>query len=358
MKQKGLFDEDDRLRRLSEMGDPLEKIAANIDWEIFRPVLKKAFKKTNQKERHAGGRPPYDVVMMYKITLLQQWNNIGDDKTEYLINDRLSFQRFLGISLKDQVPDAKTIWLFKETLTAKGAGAKLNALFTEQLEREGMITPEGSIIDATFVDAPRQRNKREENERIKAGEIPESWRVDEEDHSPEAEKKRHKARQKDRDARWAKKNNEVHYGYKDHVKADKTSKLIVTHTVTAASVHDSQEAANLIDDRDKDGWLDSAYAGKSVVEAILKKNPHIRLHINEKGYRNKPLTGAQKETNREKSKVRVRVEHIFGHMTNSMGGITIGCIGKARAGFAITMKNLAYNISRYVYLKTRKLAAA
>jgi IS5 family transposase len=154
---------------------------------------------------------------------------MADDKTEYQINDRLSFQRFLGLSLGSKVPDAKTIWVFRESLGKSGAEKTLFSLFAEQMERKGIITRNGSIVDASFVEAPRQRNNREENERIKSGEIPEEWKE-----SP------HKLRQKDTDARWTKKNDEKHYGYKNHVKVDKTSKLIVTYSVTDASVHDSQ----------------------------------------------------------------------------------------------------------------------
>jgi IS5 family transposase len=295
MKQKGFFDEDDRLKRLSAMGDPLEKIAGTINFEIFRPLIEEALKKNSQERKHAGGRPPYDAVMMYKITLLQQWNNIGDDKTEYLINDRLSFQRFLGLTLNDKVPDAKTIWLFKETPAKEGVEEKLNGMFVERLEAEGLIRREGSILDATFVDAPRQRNRREENEKIKAGEMPESWKVADGDRSGQAEKVRHKVRQKDRDARWAKKNNETRYGYKDHIKIDKGSKLIVAATVTAASTHDSQEAGKLIDERDREAWLDSGYAGEPVQEAIRAKNPEVKLHICGKGVSDQAAYGSTKE---------------------------------------------------------------
>ncbi|WP_253730172.1 transposase [Treponema sp. OMZ 790] len=114
MKQKGLFDEEDRLRVLSKLGDSLEKLNEKINWEIFRPLLKKALTK---EPKGLGGRPAYDYVMMFKIIILQKLYNISDDQTEYQINDRLSFMRFLGLELKDKVPDAKTIWLFKEKLS-------------------------------------------------------------------------------------------------------------------------------------------------------------------------------------------------------------------------------------------------
>jgi IS5 family transposase len=343
MKQKSFFAEDRRLERLSNMGDPLEKVSQAMDWEIFRPILNAVFHKD---ERGTGGRPSWDYVLMFKILQLQAWYNIADDNTEYMINDRLSFQRFLGLSLGDKVPDAKTIWLFRDTLSKKGADIELFALFAARMEEQGIITHKGSTVDASFVDAPRQRNTREENKTIKEGAIPEDWK------KPE---KANMLEQKDTDARWTKKNNETHYGYKDHVKVDGDSKIIMAFEVTAASVHDSNAIVGLCDENDAAIYADSAYAGDDLEKELRKKcGAGVDLQIHEKGYRNKPLTDEQKISNRGKSKVRVRVEHVFGYMTNSMGGMTIRCIGLTKARCAVALKNLAYNISRFAYLLSAK----
>jgi len=333
MKQINFFAEENRLERLSEIGDPLEKISATIDFEIFRPILNRIFRK---EIKSAGGRPPWDYVMMFKILVLQKWYSIADDKTEYVINDRLSFQRFLGISLGDKVPDAKTIWLFRENLTTSGAMKELFDLFENQMESQGVITRKGSIIDATFADAPRQRNSRDENKIIKEGNGDELW-----------EENEHKRRQKDIDARWTKKNDETHFGYKDHVKVDKDSKMIVDYTVTDASVHDSKQLVDLIDEQDEVVYADSAYAVEGLEKDLLEKNPTLVIKIHEKGYRNKPLTEEQKENNKNKSKIRVRVEHVFGHMTISHGEIFVRSIGDKRAECNLGIKNLAYNLQRY-----------
>jgi IS5 family transposase len=319
------------------MGDPLEGISQVIDFEMFRPILNGVFKR---ESKGPGGRPAFDYVLMFKILLLQQWYCMADDKTEYQINDRLSFQRFLGLSLGSKVPDAKTIWVFRENLVKSGAEKALFSLFAEQMKRKGIITRSGSIIDASFVEAPRQRNSREENERIKSGEIPEEWK-----------KSPHKLRQKDTDARWTKKNKENHYGYKNHVKVDKTSKLIVTYSVTDASVHDSQEIVGLVEEQDQELYADSAYVGAELHKEIRMKNKKVKLKIHEKGYRNHPLTEEQKKSNREKSRIRARVEHVFGHMTRSMKGLIVRGIGKCRAGCVVGLQNLAYNLSRYRYLR-------
>jgi IS5 family transposase len=352
MKGKGLFDEDERLSRLIEPGDPLVKIDGRIRREAFRPALKRAFKKERQKNQ--GGRPPYDEILMFKTMILQQLYNIADEKTEYYINDRLSFRRFIGLTLNERVPDAKTIRLFKEHPSEKGTADKLFEMFERQLEAEGIITRQGVIVDATFADAPGQRNHREENKAVKEGKLPGNRKLPEnikpEEMTAEQKKTVHKVRQKDVDARRAKKNNETHYGYKDHAKVDKDSKLTVTHEVTNAAVHDSQKTAEVIDKSDKVCWADAGYVGVETEKDILKKSPNIILHICEKGYRNHPLDEEQKKNNREKSGVRSRVEHVFGDMTNSTGGLTVRCIGPARAKCVTALKDLAYNMKRYTYL--------
>jgi len=339
MKQNGFFDESDRLAELSKMGDPLEKLNAFIQWEDFREKLAKAFSK---EPKGPGGRPPFDYVMMFKILILQKLYNMADDKTEYQIKDRLSFQRYLGLSLCDAVPDAKTIWSFREALRESQILDGIFDQFVEQTESKGIITHSGSIVDATFVDAPRQRNTREENREIKEGKIPVEW---------EKKKNRHKKAQKDTDARWATKNKETHYGYKNHVKVDKKSKMITKYEVTSAEVHDSQELESLIEpEKDRRVYGDSAYTGEEVQKCIPEGAVN-RIH--EKGHRNRPLTKAQERNNKAKSHIRARVEHVFGRM-HQFGGILIRTIGIGRAEIQIGLLNMAYNLTRYAYLMGAK----
>jgi len=339
MKQKGFFDENDRLNELSKLGDPLERLNKHINWEGFRKLLTKAFKK---KAAGLGGRPPFDYVMMFKILILQKLYNMADDKTEYLIKDRLSFQRFLGLQLCDTVPDAKTIWHFREELKIANKLDKIFNDFVAELEEKGIVTHSGSIVDATFVDVPRQRNTKKENEEIKEGKIPEEW---------EKEENRNKAAQKDVDARWAVKNKEKHYGYKNHIKIDKKSKVITKYRASSAEVHDSQELKNLIDEeKDKKIYGDSAYTGEEVQSCIPET---VSNRIHEKGYRDHPLTKTQKRENTDKSKIRARVEHVFAAI-NHFGGIFIRTIGKHRAEFQIGLMNLTYNLTRYTYIMEAK----
>ena len=282
--------------------------------------------------------------MMFKVLVLQRLFNLSDDRsddrssdqTEYQITDRISFQRFLGLSLGEKVPDAKTIWLFRNTLTELKIIDALFSQFNQMLEAQGIITHTGTIVDATFVDAPRQRNSRDENEQIKNNEIPEEW-----------EKNPHKMSQKDTDARWTKKRDETHYGYKDHIKVDADSKIILDYTVTPANVHDSNEFEEFFNEQDNAAYADSAYIGRNLPE-------HVRNEVCEKGYRNKPLTEEQKENNRRKSRIRCRIEHIFGFMTMSMHGLTVRSIGIKRAKFNIGLTNLVYNLCRYALLSRKE----
>ena len=331
--QFSMFAEETQLERLSKLGDSLEKLKI-IDFELFRPRLEIAFRKERKSN---AGRLPFDVVMMFKILILQRLFNLSDDQTEYQITDRMSFQRFIGLSLGERVPDAKTIWLFRDTLTQSGMIRDLFMTFNGMLASKGIITHTGTIVDATFVDAPRQRNSRNENDRIKNGETPEEW-----------EENPHKLAQKDTDARWTKKNDETHYGYKDHVKVDADSKIITDYAITSANVHDSNEFTDFLTEEDKVVYADSAYVGKEIPD-------HVENRVCEKGYRGKPLTDEQKANNRKKSKTRCRIEHVFGFMTGSMHGITLRSIGIERAAFNIGLTNLVYNICRYTILKRKEV---
>src|SRR5690606_12403060 len=186
--QAGFWDIDERHARLSEAGDPLEKLNSVVPWEVFRKPLAKALKRSDGAK---GGRAPYDTVMMFKVMVQQALYSLSDDQAEFQVQDRLSFMRFLGLGLGDKVPDAKTIWLFREHLVQAGAIENLIARFDRHLSKAGYLAMGGQIVDATVVAAPKQRNSDDEKADIKAGKIPDAWK-----------EKPAKLRQKDRDARW------------------------------------------------------------------------------------------------------------------------------------------------------------
>lgn len=335
-RQRGLFDEQFRLEKLENKGDPLIEINQMINWEIFRPVLNKAFRK---QPKGPGGRPPFDYIMMFRILVLQRLYNLSDEQMEYQINDRLSFMRFLGLNISDTIPDQNTIWLFRENLTRSNTIEKLFRQFDRHLEQQGVIAHKGSIVDASFVEVPRQRNTRDENKKIKNDETPEEW-----------EENPNKYCQKDTDARWMTKHRMHHYGYKNHVKVDRKTKLIRKYAITSASVHDSQVLGKLLTDTDAHHELygDSAYSGEPIQRMLQEKK--IRSRIHDKGYRGRPLTDKQKESNCKKSKSRARVEHVFGFIKNSMKGSTSRAIGIDRTDGIVGLMNLTYNMCRYIQL--------
>ena len=320
-----LFDEEIRQEKINGLKNPLFELDSIIDWNIFRKPISDALVKS---VKGPGGRPAFDYVIMFKILVLQKLYNISDEQTEFQILDRQSFRTFLKIANK--VPDSTTIWLFRENLTNAGVIDKLFALFNKQLESKNLITKTGCIVDASFVEVPRQRNTRDENKEIKNGKIPENW------DNPK------KISQKDTDARWTMKRNIAHYGYKNHIKIDKDSKIITRFSITAANVHDSIEIDKLIDENDKELYADAGYIG---TENKLPEN--VLKHICAKGYRYKKLTDNDKEQNRIKSKIRCRVEHVFGTMKTAMNNaLKIRSIGIKRAVFLVGLANLVYNILR------------
>jgi IS5 family transposase len=332
--QTGLLDWQIRFRQLDAGGDPLPKLKKLVDWERFRPELE----AVRDKERKSNaGRKPFDVVVMFKVLVLQSLYNLSDEKIEFQIRDRISFMRFLDLSLGDAVPDEKTIWLFREQLTEAGLINRLFEEFDTFLQEKGFSARKGQIIDASIVEAPRQRNSREENRQIKEGQAPEGW-------------SEQKKRQKDTDARWTKKNGQNHYGYKNHINIDVKHKLIRDYEVTPASVHDSQIFEELLDEANssRDVWADSAYRSEEKLKELKKRK--YREHLQRKGCRHKKLTDREAQGNRTRSRIRSRVEHVFGVQAKRAGTLIVRVIGLLRVKAKIGLRNLAYNLDRYCVL--------
>ena len=331
MKQLGLFDWENRYERIDKGGDPLMKLNRVVDWEAFRPLLM----KVREKERKSNaGAKPYDVVLMFKALIIQSLYNLSDDELEYQILDRLTFMRFLGLGPGERVPDAKTIWLFREQLKEAGLVAELFKMFDRHLQASGFAARKGQIVDASIVSVPKQRNTREENGLIKEGSKPEDW------NEP-------KRRQKDTEARWLKKNGKNYYGYKNHINVDVKNKFIRGYAVTDASVHDSQVFDDLLqeDNRSRDVYADSAYRSEESLEMLSRQG--YREHLQRKGYRHRKLTDWEKRGNHTRSKIRSRIEHVFGVQAMMAGDLILRTIGIARAWVKIGLRNLAYNMFRF-----------
>ena len=329
MIQPGFFDLQDRLHKIDKNGDPLTRINETVNWEMFRPALEKARDKGPKSNVGAKG---YDVILLFKILILQSLYNLSDDATEFQILDRHSFGRFLGLHISQKVPDATTIWRFREDLVQAGMVEELFATFDAQLRANGFMAMKGQIVDASIVSVPKQRNSREENARIKEGDIPEDW----------SENKR---RRKDVDARWTQKNGKSFYGYKNHVSVDVLHKLIRSYAVTDAALHDSKVFEQILtDNTSKDVWADAAYRSADRLKRL--SDDGFREHIQRKGSRNHPLTPREREGNRARSRIRSRIEHIFGVQAQRAGNLLLRTIGIARARAKIGLRNLAYNVDR------------
>jgi transposase, IS5 family len=361
--QPGFFDVDARLKALSAKGDALERLSAIVDFELFRPDLIRAVPRSDGSK---GSRPPFDLVFMFKVLILQASHSLSDERTEFLIKDRLSFMRFLGLGLADPVPDANTIWLFREALTRaeiKGRPA-LQVLFSayeEALREAGYLAMGGQIIDAAVVAAPKQRNTEGEKAEIKAGRIPEAWR------SQPA-----KLRQKDRDARWTVKFSKAKpaedgtkrvdiavpaFGTKNHVGIDRRHGLIRTWLVTDASRHDGAQLPRLVSKANtgSDVWADTAYRSKQNEQHLADNGFQSRIHRKKPKGRPMPINVAR--ANGRRSKVRATVEHVFARQKGPMG-LVVRTIGIARAAVKIGLANLAYNMQRAVWLGRMKPQAA
>ena len=329
------IEEELRYHRLNTLGNPLKPLE-NIDWGRFGARIYAAFDRDAVKQ--TGGAPRYDDTLMFKILVVQRYHNVSDEQMEFLITDRTSYRRFLGLASDASVPDSRTIQRYRGELAAKkGLIESLFEDFLAQLAAMGLVAQEGVIVDATFIEAPRQRNTREENAVIKVGGVPEAWQA------PEA---RAKLRQKDTDARWTQKRGQRHFGYKLHAKVGLASKVILASHFTSANVHDSHAVEHLVNegDRGKAGYFDAAYLGGRVAGHLEKHG--VEARIIQQGYRGHPLTEEQKEYNRAKSVWRVRVEHVFGTVETQMGGSVTRLIGAMRNRFHCVLTALTYNILR------------
>jgi len=356
--QGGFWDVEDRLKELSAEGDPLEKLLATVDFEMFRPLLVKALRRSDPSK---GGRPGFDPVLKFKMLVLQGLHGLSLQQTDYLVRDRLSWMRFCGLGPGDAVPDANTLWDFREALIA----AKMLDRLFERLDRAisdaGYLPMSGQILDATLVAAPRQRNTDAEKAAIKEGRIPEGW-----------QDRPAKLRQKDRDARWTVKYSKAKpkedgtkqidiaipmFGYKSHISIDRKHGVIRRQKVTNAAAADGarlREGLIAPDNTAGDVWADSAYRSQANEDYLVGQGKVSRIH--RKKPKGKPMPVAIRRANAAKSKIRARVEHVFAEQKDRMG-LFIRTIGIARAEAAMTFANMAFNMKRWCWL-TRRPAEA
>jgi transposase, IS5 family len=358
-RQPGFWDVEERLRELSAQGDPLEKLAATVDFEMFRADLVTAL---GPRDPARGGRPGFDPVLKFRMLVLQAMHGLSLEQTEYLLRDRLSWMRFCGLGPGDAVPDANTLWDFREALVAAGALDALFAQLDRAISAAGYLPMAGQIVDASLVAAPRQRNTDGEKAAIKAGKsADEIWPG-----------KPAKARQKDVDARWTVKFAKAKpaadgkpridiaipaFGYKSHISIDRRHGIIRRGLVTDAAAHDGARLREgLIDPNNTASgvWADSAYRSQANEDYLRGIGKVSRIH--RKKPKGKPMPRRTAKANAAKSAVRAHVEHPFAHQKGVMG-LMIRTIGLARAEAAVTLANMSYNMKRWCWLDRRSAAA-
>jgi IS5 family transposase len=359
-RQPGFFDTDERLRWLSEAGDPLERLAAVVDFELFRPELEAALKRS---DRAKGGRPPYDAVLMFRVLVLQTLWTLSDDQAEYQLRDRLSFMRFAGLALADPVPDAKTIWLFREQLVRAGAFERLFEWFDAVLRKRGFLAMGGQIVDATIVEARRPRLTETEKAIVKGGGTPEEW-------------KPARSRQVDRDGRWTLKRGRKRpappggetqrvatgeilvpaFGYKNHLSIDRQHGLIRRFTVTHAAAHDGGQLGAILDPGNTASqvWADTAYRSKANLALLERRG--LAAELQRPKPRGRPMPAHLRRANAARATVRSAVEHVFAAQ-KSRTKLVIRTVGIVRARAKLALANITYNLTRLAWLERRTAPA-
>lgn len=357
-RQAGFWSVDDRLRELSEQGDPLEKLLEIVDFELFRPVLD----ALAPGDRLRGGRPPFDAVLKFKMLYLLAQHGLSFEQTEHLVRDRLSWMRFCGLSIADPVPDSNTLWDFREALIRAGAFDQLFERLDRAIKDAGYLPMSGQIVDASLVAAPRQRNTEEEKAAIRSGKTAaEIW--------PDQPAK---AAQKDTDARWTVKTSKgkqeadgtikrdlaiPEFGYKSHINIDRRHGFIRRQKVTDAAAHDGARLREgLIDlsNTASDVWADTAYRSKANEDYLADRGKRSQIHRRKPA--GKPMPKRTAKANAKKSAVRATVEHVFAQQKQRMK-LTIRSIGIKRAAATIGMANIAYNLMRWRWWETRAAPA-
>ena len=353
---KSLFSLSDHLEALSKEGDPLEVLQQTVDFEYFRGWLVEGL---GYGDGAKGGRPPFDPVMMFKALILQAQHNLSDARMEFMIRDRLSWLRFLRLSLGDRTPDENTIRHFRNRLTEAGTLKRVMKAFDWQLQKKGYIPMSGQIVDASLVPAPKQRNTEGERDAIKSGmSATEIW--------PDEP---NKAAQKDTDARWTLKiGGKVRYradgtplpmialpvfGYKSHISIDRRFGFIRDMAVTSASAADGRLLRQVVstDNTGSEVWADSAYRSRRNEKWLSDRMLTSRIHRRKP--KGRPMPKATARANAAKSSIRAHVEHVFAHQKNRFG-LFIRTIGLARAEVKLIFCNLAYNFNRLIFHERRE----
>jgi IS5 family transposase len=297
---------------------------------------------------------------MFRILVLPALYSLSDEQAEFQQRDRLSFMRFVGLALHQSVPDAKTIWLYRERLKQAGAIEGLFRRFDEALAAEGFLAMGGQIIGAILIAAPRQKLTIGEKATLREGGIPADWskpKQAQKDRGARLTLKRGRAKPKSDGARRQAIQIAVPvFGYKGHIGIDQRHGLIRRWTVTDVAQHDSRSFADLLDPENTASrvWADTAYRTKRNLEVLERRGLSERIQFRKPPRRG--LSEQQAKANAARTQIRASIEHVFAAQKHRMA-LFVSAIGMARAQVKIGMANPAYNLSRLAWLSTRTASA-
>jgi IS5 family transposase len=289
----------------------LRKIDSQIDWRPFEKVLEPLY-------HPKLGRPSHAPLMMFKALLLQQWYGLSDPGLEEAICDRLSFQRFLGLSLQDRVPDETRICRFRHRLAQEGLTERLFALLEEQLDGQGLIVRRGSLIDATLVKAQPHPPRK--------GQV-----------SP------------DPDADWTRRGKDGHFGYKVHLTVDQGSSLLRRLALTSARTSESHLFERMVIGDEAAVFADGAYAKDARKQALRGRG--VFCGIINRPWRYRPITEKQKRRNKFYSRVRRAVERVIGTLKRHYGMERCRYLGRRRNHNHFWLMGICYNLKKMLVLQ-------
>ena len=312
--------------KASRVSIKLDKIDALVDWD---KVLK-LVKVVDRTDRITGGCPHKDLLVKVKMLFLQGLYNLSDPELEDQVNDRLSFQRFVGLHMAESVPDFTTIWRFRDRLSEEGIGDKLFELIKSFLDARGLFIKKGTIIDATIIQSSNRPLSRKRKEELK--ENPSS--------------------QMDTDAGSTAKRGKKYYGYKGHIGTDVESKLIRKRSMSSASIHDINFLDAMLSGDEKAIFADKAYARQD--DKRKSRASDVYYGILDKATKKRCLSSSQKKKNKKNSKIRSAVEHPFAYMKVKLGYRQ--CVAKnlRRNSFHFDINCIIYNLLRADYLLARQ----
>lgn len=337
-----LFSRQRREEKLTQFTVVLDRLETLIDWSGLAKAVNNATGR--EAARPQGGRPPYPTTVLLKIVVLQQlYGNLSDEQMEYALLDRLSWQRFIGMADARDLPDARTLWAFKNLIAGGGGATALFDAVGQQLAKAGLSATGGQLIDATIVEVPKTRISKESREKVNNGETPSHWDEKRIAHT-------------DTDAPWTMKHEKWFYGYKGHINADQKHKLIRVIEVTPANVDDRTPLDKLIETAParlvsgKTIHADKGYDAKATRELLKEKG--LRDGVSRKDDRTRYDNTDNEKRNKKLSRIRARVEHVFGGWEQTMGK-QLRCVGEVRATSQIIVQATVYNLRRWITLDAR-----